>query len=145
MSNSGDWAPLTPAQQRAKDDALRVKGEQPTLPPAAPAHIPGASAPPPQAPPPRPDGEAVEVPEITGAHLAEIRAEGEGFTGQLDTRDGPLGNTPMPATPQEAITIIETLTNEKIRLETERDAAIDECQRYYEAHGPAPERNGGGD
>lgn len=141
---TGDWAPLTPAQQRAKDEALQVKGKQPTLPPPTRAHIPGAGQPAvvEALPEPSPDGEPVEVEELTSAHLARIRAEGEGFQGQLDTRDGPLGNAPMPATPQEAVQIIEKVTNEKLRAEAERDAAIDECERYFQAHGPAPERNG---
>lgn len=130
----GDWAPLTPAQQRVRDEAVAAGGATVTRerPPAA---VAGASIP----PPPSGDGEGVEVEEITGAHLAEMRAKDEGFSGALDTKDGPTGATPMPATPQEAIQIIERLTNEKLRAETERDAACAECEAYYQTFGPLPE------
>lgn len=136
----GDWTPPTPAQQRIQQEAAEPK--TPPAPTVNPAHIPGAGQPVPETPTPPAEGDGVEVPELTGEHLAEIRAAEEGFGGNLDTKDGPLGNTPLPATPQEAIQIIETITNEKLRAESERDAAIDECERYFQAHGPAPERNG---
>lgn len=131
----GDWAPLTPAQQRAKDEAAAGTAtvQQPEGAPPPPT-IPGGGA---DATPPSGDG-ATEVDEITPAHLAEMRQKEEGFTGSLETRDGPTGATPLPATPQEAITIIERLTNENLRLETERNAACDVVARYEAKHGPLP-------
>jgi hypothetical protein len=130
----GDWTPLTPAQQRAKDEA--AAGTATAQPPGGsppPATIAGADATPPSG-----DGEGTEVAEITPAHLAEMRSKEEGFAGNLETRDGPTGTTPMPATPQEAITIIERLTNENLRLETERNAACDVVARYEKKYGSPP-------
>lgn len=91
-----------------------------------------------------PVGTEVDGP-LTPAQMAAIAAEDEGFGGSPDP-DGPAEEHGIGAngglSPTKAFDTIQNLTNEKFKLIAERDAAIAECEAYFNEFGPLPGKDG---
>jgi hypothetical protein len=90
------------------------------------------------------DGAAVEarrgqeVDELMPAHMAAISAADEGFSQPSKTDDSPaveFEDKVEPPSPQKAIEVIRQLTQDKLQLLSERDAALNLVARYEQHFG----------
>jgi uncharacterized protein YdcH (DUF465 family) len=84
----------------------------------------------------QPTGTEVKGP-LTPAHIARLRAEEEGFA-ETDKSDGPpqdIDELAEPPSPSKAMETIRQLSQDKIQLQTELDAALQRVQRYRQQFG----------
>jgi len=83
-----------------------------------------------------PLGEEVDGP-LGAEHMAAIRQADEGFK-DSDKRDGTVEEAEEltePPTPSKAMDMIRQLSQDKLQLSTERDAALDKVARYEAKYG----------
>lgn len=128
---------MTPMPTLPKNKARQVSslGESPAEARRRMQSSGGAAAPKTEAKPPL--GEEVAGP-LQPKHIAAIREAEEGFSGGGPTRDGTtqeVEETTEPPTPSKAMEVIRQLSQEKLQLQSELNAALNLIGRYKVAHG----------
>jgi hypothetical protein len=111
----------SPAEARARMSA-EAAGHEEAIPPRGIAEAP--------------QGQEVEGP-LTPQHIAEIEAkeggfQGEAVSGGITEERGDREELPSPS---KAMDMIRQLSNDKIQLQTERDAALYQVERYRALYG----------
>lgn len=81
---------------------------------------------------PRPQGKGKQVAQLTAEHMAAIREADEGFRPLSGSSDEPeeVAETTEPPTPSKAMEVIRQLSQDKLQLAAERDAALNLIERY---------------
>lgn len=117
-----------PTLQPPKANQVSSLGETPAEARRRMAHSGGGSTPQSETRPPL--GEKVEGP-LTPEHMKAIRDAEEGFSGGgTDGSVEDVEETTEPPTPSKAMETIRQLSQDKLQLQSERDAALNKLQRY---------------